>query len=689
MLRISGCLALISLCLSAAPREPKQFRAGAAAVNVSPPKLPVIVNGMFLERIFNTVLDPVYARSVVLDDGKTRLAIVLVDSCMMPRELLDEAKALASQKTGIPIDHMLVSATHTHSAPSAMGALGTPADEDYAKFLPGRLAEAIERAAQNLQPAKVGWASVDDFEHTHCRRWIYQPDKMLTDPFGNRSVRANMHPGYQNPNAIAPSGPVDPGLSVIALQTAAGQPLALVANYSMHYFGSGAVSADYYGRFANIIAKEVGGGPGFVAMMTQGTSGDQMWMDYGKPKSSITLDEYSEAVAQSAMRAYRKVQYQPWVDLKMAEARLSLGRRTPDAERLAWAQGIAAKIAGKPKNQQEVYALEQIALHETPRRELKLQAVRIGEAGITAIPNEVFAITGLKLKTQSPLPFTFNIELANGGEGYIPPPEQHKLGGYTTWPARTAALEVEAEPKIVEGLLGLLERVSGQPRRRAKDDHGSYARAVLASRPAAYWRMSESSGRVARDASGNNLHASYEDGVALYLPGPESAAFSGMEINRASHLAGGRVVAKGARLGTTYSVELWFWNGLPAEARDFTGYLFGRGMTETLGIGGKSAWSGRLVLGNGGAGSTVLSPKTWNHVALVNRGGAVAVYLNGNATPELSGEVPPAEPPEVFIGGRPDGNANFEGKVDEVAVYRRALQPKEIADHFAAAKIRR
>ena len=88
-----------------------------------------------------------------------------------------------------------------------------------------------------------------------------------------------------------------------------------------------------------------------------------------------------------------------------------------------------------------------------------------GNLGITAIPNEVYAITGLKLKRQSPLPTTFNVELANGAEGYIPPPEQHALGGYTTWPARTAGLEVQAEPRIVEALLGLLEEVAGKPRR--------------------------------------------------------------------------------------------------------------------------------------------------------------------------------------------------------------------------------
>src|SRR5207247_9896740 len=143
------------------------------------------------------------------------------------------------------------------------------------------------------------------------------------------------------------------------------------------------------------------------------------------------------------------------------------------------------------QSQPEIYALEAIYLHERPRTELRLQALRIGELGIAALPNEVFAITGLKLKQRSPLAATFNVELANGAEGYIPPPEQHKLGGYTTWPARTAALEVQAEPKIVETLITLLEKVSGKPRYAVAEAHGPYPQALLASQPAAYRPLRE------------------------------------------------------------------------------------------------------------------------------------------------------------------------------------------------------
>ncbi len=166
-------------------------------------------------------------------------------------------------------------------------------------------------------------------------------------------------------------------------------------------------------------------------------------------------------------------------------------------------------------------------LADEPRRELKLQAVRVGDVAIAALPDEVFAITGLKLKMQSPLPQTFNIELANGNEGYIPPPEQHKLGGYTTWAARTAGLEVDAEPKIVEHLLKLLEDVTEKPRRALPDIGGAYAAAVLQSKPRAYWRLADIGGNTAADISGNHLDARYEDGVAHYLPGPPNSGLAG------------------------------------------------------------------------------------------------------------------------------------------------------------------
>src|SRR3954469_740735 len=358
------------------------FRAGAALVDITPTNFPVLVNAMFEERTATKAADPLHARSLALDDGSTRLVLTVVDSCMVPRDLIDRAKDQASRATGIPTGNMLVSSTHSHSAPSAMGCLGSRADTNYALFLAPRIAQAIIGAVKNLQPARVGWGGVDDWEHTFNRRWIRRPDRMLTDPFGDRNVRAHMHPGYQSPDAIGPSGPVDPGLSVLAFQSLDGQPLALLANYSQHYYGSPLVSADYYGRFCDAVAARMAPAAGanrFVAIMSQGTSGDLMWMDYSAPQvKEIGYDAYAKALADKAIDVVRQIKFRDWVPLKIAERTLGLNYRAPDESRLEWARKVAQGLEGRlPKTQPEIYALECIYLHDRPRTELKVQALRI------------------------------------------------------------------------------------------------------------------------------------------------------------------------------------------------------------------------------------------------------------------------------------------------------------------------
>jgi putative membrane-bound dehydrogenase-like protein len=706
-----------SLAATNPPTHPAPFQAGAHSVDISPLRFPVLVNAMFTERTADKVVDPLLAKALALDDGSSRIALCVVDSCMVPRDLLDRAKEIAAIATDIPADHILISATHTHSAPSAMGCLGSRVDPDYAASLPPRIAEAIAGAVRRLAPARIGWIALDDWHHTFNRRWIRRPDKLLNDPFGQPTVRANMHPGYQNPDALGPSGPVDPGLSLIALTTPEGRPLAAFANYSQHYYGSPLLSSDYYGRFASHLARGLGAGPEFVGIMSQGTSGDQMWMDYGSPKNEIGYDAYAREIADRVLEGWKRIDWRDRAPLRMAERRLELRYRVPDAERLAWARKITTALGDKlPNSQPEIYAWEALHLHERQKTELKLQALRIGDLGIAALPNEVFAITGLKLKSQSPLPLTFNISLANGAEGYIPPPEQHALGGYTTWPARTAGLEPQAEPRIVETLLGLLEEVAGQTRRPLPQHHGPYARTQLDAQPLAYWRLDDLSFPTAHDASGNQHHGTFENGIALYVPGAGSGAgrlpepaltpseFSGPLINRAVHFAGGRLHAR-LPLGDSYSVEFWFWNALPADARAITGYLVSRGPNhdpttpgEHLGIGGSGGGTspGRLFVFNGDRskqvinGRTPLSPNTWHHVALVREGSRIRVHLDGQSEPEIQGLLDwtlPEGNTDLFLGGRSDSRFGLEGRLDEIAVFARSLTPDEISRHFRTAKL--
>jgi len=442
------------------------FRAGAFAADVTPRELPVIVNGGVSERTADRIVDPLHARCLVLDDGSTQIAIAIVDSCLMPRPLLDEAKRLAHAATGIPTERILISATHTHSAPSVFACLGSGRDERYAAYLPGRIAEGIRAAQKNLAPARIGWGVGSDPGNVFCRRYLMKPGTALTNPFsGTQDDRAQMNPGYLNPNAVKRLGPVDPDVTVLSVQSPDGRPIALLANYSTHYAGSPAVSADYFGVFCEKIGQLIGaeGATPLVAMICNGTSGDANCCDFDHQRRKFDYFSVADDVSRAAYEAYKQIEHHNWVPLEMRQELLRLKVRMPGKDEVARAKEfMATKLADrKPRTWTEVYARETVLLDRMPpTRELKLQAIRVGSLGITAIPCEVYGVTGLKIKRQSPLRPTFNISLANGCEGYIPPPEQFKLGGYTTWRARSSCLEVDAEPKITAAILKLLAEVS-------------------------------------------------------------------------------------------------------------------------------------------------------------------------------------------------------------------------------------
>ena len=97
-----------------------ELRAGAAAIDITPRTFPVLINGGMTSNSANAVTTPIHARAIVMEDGRERVALVVVDSCMMSRPFLDEVKAMASKKTGIRPDRMMISATHAHSVPASM-----------------------------------------------------------------------------------------------------------------------------------------------------------------------------------------------------------------------------------------------------------------------------------------------------------------------------------------------------------------------------------------------------------------------------------------------------------------------------------------------------------------------------------------------------------------------------------------
>jgi hypothetical protein len=353
--------------------------------------------------------------------------------------------------------------------------------------------------------------------------------------------------------------------------------------------------------------------------------------------------------------------------------------RVPDADRLVWAEEVMTEFGGfdggKPKTLPHIYAREQFYIKQHPKRRVKLQAIRIGDLGIAAISAEVFGITGLKLKLQSPFEAHMNFSLANGEDGYIPPPEQHRLGGYTTWEARTAGLEVQAEPRIVSELLQMLEEVAGCDRRPIPPQEGPYVRAVLDSRPVGYWQLDELSGDNARNRVNTACRAIFRGDRAFYLPGPPDDSFSTQSNNRCVHFVGGSLCAAITDVEGDFSIEAWFWNGLPADVRPLTGTLFSlneeqNGPRLVISgtddrITGRLAWitdDGKKPVVT--SGKTPVGTRTWNHVVVVGKGDRVSVFLNGE--PELEARLCFNTRNQTRLGGRSCRSRSPSGTVNRV-----------------------
>lgn len=449
---------------------PAVFRAGAAMVDITPTNFPIRTAGNLTLTIANKALDPLHVRALVLDDGRTQVVIAVVDSCMVDRETMDAAKAAAQRVTGIPVEHMLISSTHTHTAPAAYSCHGNDVEPDYVQFLIPRITAAIVEAWRNRVPARVGWGKSDCPQFVYCRRWIMQPGTAQNPPVaftGQATNIAMMNPGYANTNKIRQTGPVDTAVTVLSVQTADGKPLGLLANYSTHYAGVSepGLSADYFGEFCRVMAKELGVAEGkpFVALMSNGTSGDANCIDFTKPNWKNDRFMVSRAVADLALEVLKNARYQDWAPLAMAERKLSFKVRRPSPTDVTAARDYLAKNVGdRPtRNWEENYARETVKMADWPaKKEIKLQALRIGDFAVGTTPCETYGSTGLAIKQASPFALTMVIELANGCNGYLPPPDQFALGGYTTWRARSSYLEVGAEPKIRESVVSLLKRVA-------------------------------------------------------------------------------------------------------------------------------------------------------------------------------------------------------------------------------------
>jgi neutral ceramidase len=452
--------------------EPAPLRAGVSQVDVTLPlgatNGGIIMRGAPAERIH----DPLHIRCLALDDGETKMVMAVCDLRMIERAVIDRGKAMAAEAIGWPLENMLVSATHSHAAPGLVGRYESELDRWYAEFVSLRIADAIRDAVRGLQPARIGWTQVAKPEHVFNRRWFVASSDIPANPFGEHQDRIVMNPN-RSMKLIEPAGPVDSQLSIVSVQTIDGTPLAMLANYGLHYVGGyqgNQISSDYFGLFSRRIAEllqPTDSSFPFVAMISNGASGDVNNTNFLEPRKPqppwMQMRTVAEDLAQTAVEAVRGIEYRTTCRLRAAQATLSLKLRRPSHERLDWARKLLRDQPPTRKlSRPQIYAQEAIELAGMPETtDIILQAFRLDDLGILAAPCEVFAETGLAMREASPTATTFTVELANGYSGYLPTPRQHALGGYETWSARSSQLEIQASEKIQQELLRLLHSISG------------------------------------------------------------------------------------------------------------------------------------------------------------------------------------------------------------------------------------
>jgi hypothetical protein len=449
---------------------PPSLSAGAAAVDITPKEFPLNMPGGFSANMAESAHDPLHARTIVLDDASTRIAITIIDTLGAGPEVLDEIKALASEKTGIPPHRMLISSTHTHSGPSHPKEGPAPAVA-YRKLFVEGVTESIVRANQSLKPAAFGSASHPLPDEVFNRRWYLKPGKMPLNPFGKLDT-VKMNPGTSPDVLDRPAGPTDPDVHVLSVQDTRRRPIALYANYALHYVGGSPkaqISADYFGEFARVFPSRVGNPTDFVAMLSNGASGDINNIPFGVTRPPREPFEQIRIVAQktadTAWLALRKIErHRNDVQIAMAERNIPLKYRRPSSEDIAQAKSFLAV-----KNKEAVEQLPRLAqnyAHSTLRAAeradetltVKLQAIRIGDTALCGIPFEAFVEMGLELKKRSPFPHTVIVGLANGRHGYLPTVEQHRLGGYETW-LGTNNVQEDASRILTEALLEMLHEL--------------------------------------------------------------------------------------------------------------------------------------------------------------------------------------------------------------------------------------
>jgi neutral ceramidase len=442
-----------------------EFKAGAAQVDITPP-LGTPMAGFYSTRPSAGVLDPIHAKSIVIEQDGEKAALVAVDLAFITRSVVVAARKLIAEQTGIAAERVMISATHTHSGPvlnqqttvsDDITGANTPLALDYTGKLPALIARTVSEANAKLAPARSSTALGRE-EHVSFNRRYKMKDGSVSW----------MGPKLK-PNVVGPAGPIDPDVGVWHLSREGEEavPLVTFVNFAMHptVINGLKISPDYPGYLAKRLADYQGAEA--LTFFANGCCGninqrDINWADtQNGPREA---ERIGTVLAAAVFRAWPQLQPLKTFAPRTRSTLVTLARPTYSEKEIEEARGIARRMFGQtrdpkldiPTMAKATRVLDTIANRDVPL-EAEVQVIALGDdLAIVALPGEMFVELGLAIKKVSPFKHTFIAELANGYIGYVPNCAAYAEGQYEVVSARCAEgggeRLVEEAVKLLRGI---------------------------------------------------------------------------------------------------------------------------------------------------------------------------------------------------------------------------------------------
>lgn len=474
---LTGLLLLAAL-FGGRAQGAEPLRAGAAEVDITPPdNYPL--SGYYHERLATGAIDPLKARALWLRDGDRAVALVTCDLTGVSTDLTTEVRRRAAQKPGLAGVPIVLTASHSHTAPDYFRDLflrltkpdAAPARSAYVETLIERLVGVVEAAKKAETPARLDAGSaLQETPVSFNRRFLMK----------DGSVRTWM--SLKSPDVLRAAGPIDPEIGIVVARSVdAGRPLAVFSNFALHLdtVGGNRWSADYPFFIEQAVRGKLT--PETISLFGTGCCGDINHSDptrTDRNKTDFIGGQLGATIARSLDRLAPVADSQ--LQVRSTIVRAPLQNVSP--EQLERARRLLDTIQQGQKVDflAQVEAYRQVMVDqlrekrdpvETAKRvgwgashawggiggalPLEVTAVTVGsDLAIVCLPGEVFVDLGLAIKRHSPFRTTLVVELCNTVETvYIPTRAAYAGGSYEV---TNSALEPGAGEMLVEAALTLL-----------------------------------------------------------------------------------------------------------------------------------------------------------------------------------------------------------------------------------------